>query len=397
MDNLTHTFFGIVGSKALTRRDEARFKKAAFWTSVVAANLPDLSMPLEAADKLHFLLEHRAYSHSVWAVLPIGIIAAALGTLLKRGKASWIFKLSIVGILAAGLHIFADFLNDYGVHPLSPFYNKWFYGDSLFIVEPLFWFAILPLLFREAEKRVTKIIWSFVTFIALVLIWFSGYYPYQLGILVTFWLIAAFFATRICRNNVLVPISLVLIVIAVFAFASMTVKSRVVENLKNQRPAEMLIQVAAAPAPSNPLCWRIVSVSRDTPGDDKKLYSAKLGVYSFFPEYWNPAECYPRLDTQRTAPLAKETLKSTEKTYWIGEFRSSIAELKRLIKKNECLKAYLSYARAPYWIDTGTSVVMGDLRYDFEPSLGFAEVNVENTDRCDFTKYNWNYPIGSIN
>jgi inner membrane protein len=32
-----------------------------------------------------------------------------------------------------------DSLNVYGVHPLWPFDPNWYYGDLVFIVEPVFW------------------------------------------------------------------------------------------------------------------------------------------------------------------------------------------------------------------------------------------------------------------
>ncbi len=45
------------------------------------------------------------------------------------------------------LHIAMDFTNNYGVHPFWPVDNRWFYGDSVFIIEPLFWAACAPLAF----------------------------------------------------------------------------------------------------------------------------------------------------------------------------------------------------------------------------------------------------------
>src|SRR5262249_8885402 len=37
------------------------------------------------------------------------------------------------------LHIFADSWNSYGVHPFFPLDNSWYYGDYIFIVEPIVW------------------------------------------------------------------------------------------------------------------------------------------------------------------------------------------------------------------------------------------------------------------
>ena len=44
------------------------------------------------------------------------------------------------------LHISMDGLNVYGVHPFWPFDARWYYGDLIFIVEPVFWIAFgIPL------------------------------------------------------------------------------------------------------------------------------------------------------------------------------------------------------------------------------------------------------------
>ena len=48
--------------------------------------------------------------------------------------------LSSVAILS---HPFLDTLNTYGVRWLMPFSGKWFYGDTLFIIDPWVWLALV--------------------------------------------------------------------------------------------------------------------------------------------------------------------------------------------------------------------------------------------------------------
>jgi inner membrane protein len=47
--------------------------------------------------------------------------------------------LSSIAILS---HPILDFLNTYGVRWLMPFSSRWFYGDTLFIVDPWVWLAL---------------------------------------------------------------------------------------------------------------------------------------------------------------------------------------------------------------------------------------------------------------
>ena len=55
--------------------------------------------------------------------------------------------LIVLAVLAPLLHLALDFTNSYGVHPFWPVDNHWYYGDAVFIVEPLIWACSAPLLF----------------------------------------------------------------------------------------------------------------------------------------------------------------------------------------------------------------------------------------------------------
>jgi inner membrane protein len=57
------------------------------------------------------------------------------------------------------LHVFLDFLNNYGVRLLMPFSGRWFYGDALFIIDPWLWiiFLIAVLLGRNQRTRIPRI------------------------------------------------------------------------------------------------------------------------------------------------------------------------------------------------------------------------------------------------
>jgi inner membrane protein len=59
------------------------------------------------------------------------------------------FVLSYAGVLS---HVFLDYLNNYGVRLLMPFSGRWFYGDTLFIIDPWLWglFGAAAFLARKA-------------------------------------------------------------------------------------------------------------------------------------------------------------------------------------------------------------------------------------------------------
>ena len=47
--------------------------------------------------------------------------------------------LSYLGVLS---HVALDWLNTYGVRLLMPFDGRWFYGDTLFIIDPWLWLTL---------------------------------------------------------------------------------------------------------------------------------------------------------------------------------------------------------------------------------------------------------------
>lgn len=67
-------------------------------------------------------------------------VRTAMGEAVPRERVPFrprvILGLSFLAVLS---HPLLDLLNTYGVRLLSPFDGRWFYGDTLFIVDPWFW------------------------------------------------------------------------------------------------------------------------------------------------------------------------------------------------------------------------------------------------------------------
>jgi len=61
---------------------------------------------------------------------------SAFAPMLHRGE---VLKLAAIAIIS---HPILDTLNTYGVRWLMPFDARWFYGDTLFIVDPWMWLAL---------------------------------------------------------------------------------------------------------------------------------------------------------------------------------------------------------------------------------------------------------------
>ncbi|MFS2020464.1 metal-dependent hydrolase [Massilia sp. CT11-108] len=163
MDNLTHSVVGL-GIGALIDRsvpaepasDAQRVRTRLLLTiGCLASNFPDLDLVLTKLLEapLGYLLHHRGHTHTLLAAL--GEVALLLGLVwllwpaargLLRTSPRARFAALLMACVGMVLHISMDGLNVYGVHPFWPFDARWYYGDLIFIVEPVFWIAFgIPL------------------------------------------------------------------------------------------------------------------------------------------------------------------------------------------------------------------------------------------------------------
>ena len=144
MDNVCHTLVGAAFGEAGLRQ-RTRFGRSAL---MIAANLPDLDVLVFATD-IPSVAFRRGWTHGTLAqaLLPV-LLATGVYVIgrMKAGRAGstpvsfrWLLLLSYVGVLS---HVALDWLNSYGIRLLMPFDGRWFYGDTLFIIDPWLWLAL---------------------------------------------------------------------------------------------------------------------------------------------------------------------------------------------------------------------------------------------------------------
>ena len=147
MDNLTHSLVGaLLGQAGLKRKTGL-----AMPALIIGANLPDVDAAclfwLEGVEHVGF---RRGITHGppAMVLLPL-LLAGALWAFdrwqAQRGKRpagrlpvrfGWLYALSFLACLT---HPALDWLNVYGVRLLEPFSSRWFYGDTLFIIDVWLW------------------------------------------------------------------------------------------------------------------------------------------------------------------------------------------------------------------------------------------------------------------
>ncbi len=147
MDNVCHTLVGAALAEAGLKRRTALGTA----TLMIGANLPDidvLAVPLG-----HGVDFRRGWTHGVLAlvVLPLaltsimiawdGWVAAphARRAAIERPRRAVPRELLLLSAISILTHPTLDWMNEYGMRWLMPFSGRWFYGDTLFIIDPWLW------------------------------------------------------------------------------------------------------------------------------------------------------------------------------------------------------------------------------------------------------------------
>ena len=364
MDNLTHSIIGLAAGELIDRslpeeptRERAQARhRLLLVTGALASNFPDIDlvfMPF-LSRPLGYLLEHRGHTHTLLFALPEALLLIALLWLLWPGarhvlRASRAARKGVA--LAAGvgllLHLGMDYLNSYGLHPFAPVDPRWLYGDTIYIIEPMFWVLLGVPLIMQIKKTGLRI--GLLAAMAAVLIGCTAagflLWP-SLALLAVAGAALGALQTR-WRHALVAGAVLALGWIGVQAGASHTARNLVAASVAQQAPGSVMLDAAMTPFPSNPLCWSVITVETDTAHGTYRLRRGVLGLGPLA-----PASCPPKL-AGGTVPEYAIGL------HFFDSMQASLADLKHLQESNCHIDAWLRFARMPF-IDAGSAT---DLRY----------------------------------
>jgi inner membrane protein len=392
LDNVTHTLIGALLGESAARSTPAPasdrendVRRTMFLSvMVVGSNLPDLDVlySFGSGDKLAYLLEHRGHTHTVVGALFAAaamLVVCALALRMKRISLSRRDRTVLVALalLAPLLHIAMDSLNTYGVHPWWPIDNRWYYGDAVFIVEPLFWAsaASLAFLLRSYVGR-GFVVLTLVA--ALYLALTTGLVAPGSIALFCIVAIAMMALGRYAEPKLAlgVAIGLCVSITAMFAIAGRQAASRIDAYAATHLHAWTTLDRVLTPLPMNPLCWEAILVQ--SAGD---RYALRRALVSLVSTPW--LRCPDTgLDRGTTAPLVPVAVPAMPGLRWYGEIVGSRDALRMLDVTSCRAAAFLRFARAPWSSERAGEGLIGDLRYDREPELGFAELELHRTSRC---------------
>lgn len=131
---------GRMGLKRLTPR--------AMPALILSANLPDIDSFFAMPIGYEAIEAHRGFSHGLGGLVTMPFLAAAIILIWEKFRPGKEGPIKLGGLLlvcffGALSHPLLDFTNTYGTRLLEPFSHRWFYGDTLFIIDPWIWITLI--------------------------------------------------------------------------------------------------------------------------------------------------------------------------------------------------------------------------------------------------------------
>lgn len=399
MDNLTHTLVGMVAGDVIARSSAeatgglSGTLRRSYVVAVAAlgSNLPDIDLLLTyggfAPGKMGYLLHHRGHTHTVIGCLLLAALLYAGARLWARFRGHHLARgdrvvIAVAALLGVLLHLGMDSLNSYGVHPWWPFDNRWFYGDAVFIIEPLYWLSVAPLIFT-VRTRWARVALCLVLLLALGIggllhrdlpLWLACALPLVAAML--------FVGRRYsARAAALTSAVAIVCVTAVFLVSGRVAARDVAAFAATNFPRESTVDHVLSPLPSNPLCWNVLLLQ-----EAGEQYVVRQGVVAVAPSLLAAGRCPTLpLGVQVTAPYQRPRTASSASVRWQGELVMDRSRLAAIVAENCEARELMQFARAPFFIEEGHRRVLGDLRFDRETGLGFAEFELPDPPaRCRF-------------
>jgi inner membrane protein len=403
MDNITHAVVGLGVGELVQRSlppeaDPARHRtrhRLLLTSCALASNFPDLDLVFTrlAPAPLGYLLHHRGHSHTLLYLVPQALLLLALlwalwpnaRALLRESRPA---RRGLATVLAAGflLHLGMDFMNNYGVHPFYPFSGTWYFGDMVYIIEPLFWVAFGVPLAMAAPSRRMRIVLLAVLPVTLLYVTLHGYLGWA-SFAALLALGAAVAALRFMhmqsRRALLLALGVAAAFIGVQASASFKARQAVTAALVLQDPQARVLDVALTAFPSQPLCWSFTSIE-----SDGKTYQLRRGHLSLAPSLLPPGACPPAL----TADAAQEMAGTVPGVLLSGSWQGQLAALRERAASDCQLGAWLRFARMPA-VDADQA---SDLRFASTPRGNFTTLLLAARPQCPYGIPAWGMPRADL-
>lgn len=345
MDNIAHSLLGAT----LAQTGLKRLTPLATATLVIGANLPDIDGIAMFWGSDTTLLVRRGWTHGVLALVLLPWVLMGLMMVYDRwwrrrrdptklAVKPWAtLGLAYIGVLS---HPFLDWLNTYGVRVLMPFDGRWFYGDTLFILDPWLWLLMAAaVVFVHSRAWFSIGLWSLLGLGASALVTLIPAVP--LGAKIVWWVLLALIVGRRVKGvkEEHVPwygrafVVLFCLYLAAMFGGNSVAKGGVEQWLEGQGVSP--IEIMAGPMPADPFSRNIVALSEES------YYFAQVELRVF------------------GAPIVESRHEPVPRPEITPVIEAAISD--------ESVRGLMNWIRYPYYeveaLDDGYRVTIMDLRY----------------------------------
>jgi inner membrane protein len=415
MDNLTHSVVGL-GVGALIDRSLAAEPDAARQSvrsrmllviGCLASNFPDLDLVLTPLldGPLGYLLHHRGHTHTLLAAVGEALLLLAMVWLLWPAARRLLRDSGAArhgALLATGagllLHLGMDSLNVYGVHPFWPLDPDWYYGDLVFIVEPVFWISFGVPLAALVRSPFLRRLWLAVIALVPLAATLLGFLQWgSLAGLAALGLLLAWIQRRNDehhgesraargRRALAAGLAASLAFVGLQALALQQARAVVAVEIARIDAGERLLDTALSAYPSNPLCWSFVTVARSG-RDGAGTVHLRRGMLSVAPALVPVSHCPVRI----AGPALED---APPQLAWQLEDRQPLALLRAVAAADCRVDAWMRFARAPSLVEG----VATDLRWGEPGSRNFSTLayGQDAGKPCPHPVPGWGYPRADL-
>jgi inner membrane protein len=358
---------------------------------IIAANLPDLDLAYSwiTPSPIGYLLHHRGHTHTV-----VGLLALAIGLI----AAYWLFpavrkmrplarlRFWLLIAIALASHLALDFLNSYGVHPFYPFDRTWYFGDSLFILEPSLWLILGIAVAWNGRTRGARLAAALPLAVLLCTIASTGEIPIEsLAVLVTSGALFAWIAFRLSPPaRAAAALAVFVLIVAGFVGTSRLARRATVDALAPEIRGK-IVDVVLTPNGSSPLCWAVIAIElRESEGE----YVVWRGTLSVMPSWKMPTECA----SYQSRGARDGRIMGDGRLALRDELHQPLQRLRALAGRDCWVRAWLRFGRVP--VIEGDSIF--DLRFSERPGREFTNVRFGAREGCPANVPGWGMPRADL-
>jgi inner membrane protein len=388
VDNLTHSLVGVaLADLAMGRRGTHTQRPLFVGAGVIAANLPDLDLAYSwiTPSPIGYLLHHRGHTHTV-----VGLLALAIGLVaaywwfpaVRKMRLPWRVRFWLLIAIALASHLALDYLNSYGVHPFYPFDNAWYFGDSLFILEPSLWLILGVAVAWNGRTRGARLAVALPLGVLLCTIASTGEMPVEsLLVLAIAGVLFAWITFRLSPpGRAAAALAMLVLIVAGFAGTSRVARRAAVDTLTPEIRGQ-IVDVILTPNGSSPLCWAVIAIElRERDGE----YVLWRGTLSVMPAWKMPSDCASYRRGGRVLGNGRLALRD--------QLHQPLQRLRTLAARDCWVRAWLRFGRAP--VIEGDSIF--DLRFSERPGREFTNVRFGAAEGCPPNVPGWGMPRADL-